>query len=69
MTNKTQAERIASLEVTMKTQTAAIERMEETLESLVALRNQGIGAFWLATGLVGSGIVGGVATIWHWVKG
>jgi len=37
--------------------------MNQKLDELLALRNKGIGAFWLASALVGTGIIGVIISI------
>lgn len=39
------------------------------LDDLLDLRNKGIGAFWLATSLLGTGLVGTVLAFIDWIKG
>lgn len=58
-------ERLARLEVIVerieKEQLeASLERRSQTakLDELLALRHKGVGAFWLASALLGTGIVG-----------
>ena len=45
------------------------KEMNEKLDSLLALRNKGIGAFWLASILTGTGILGTFAAIIQYVRG
>lgn len=63
----TQAERLSSLE----TQNAAfyiqMQQMDAKLDSLLALRDKGLGAFWLASILLGTGFIGALATIFGWL--
>lgn len=76
MTHRTQGERIAALEVEvaylraeiaeMKTETVGVNRK---LDDLLALRDKGFGAFWLASALFGGGIFGVFATLSSWWRG
>jgi hypothetical protein len=63
------AQRIAVLE----TKLAAFEKtqasMDAKLDELLALRNKGAGAFWLATSLAGAGAVSIFFQIIHWFGG
>lgn len=61
----TDNERIAVLEVKM----AKLGEIEDKLDELLALRNKGMGAFWLASGLVGTGIIGFLGEILGWFRG
>lgn len=64
----TQAERITSLEVQVNQLKSSVNSMESKLDDLLALRNKGVGAFWLASALIGTGIIGLVAEIMSWIK-
>lgn len=67
--NLSQPERITALEVQMQTVIKVQEEMNDKLDELLGLRNKGIGAFWLVSGLAGTGMVGIFFTILEWVKG
>jgi hypothetical protein len=75
----TQAERIIALEVKVEELKQQFERHQhETqkefiaingkLDDLLALRNKGAGVFWLASTLLGAGIVGVVVQFLDWFK-
>lgn len=64
----TQAERTARLETKVEDIENTLEKMDGKLDDLLALRNRGVGAFWLAATLLGSGIIGLVANIFGWFK-
>jgi hypothetical protein len=66
---RTQAERIASVEVRIKSLEEKVNEMDRKLDELLALRYKGAGAFWLASALVGTGIMGAIYKILEWVKG
>lgn len=68
MTLPTQGERIASLETQVSLMRAEQISTNDKLDALLALRNKGLGAFWLATSLLGTGIVGFLAAIFDWFK-
>jgi hypothetical protein len=45
------------------------EELKEKLDDLLALRNKGVGVFWLASGLLGTGIVGVIFNFLSWIRG
>lgn len=72
----TNNERLARLETEMAQVVKSQEEFKESwktvddkLDTLLALRNQGIGAFWLATSLAGIGGISIIAQIIQWFKG
>ena len=72
----TELERLARLEVlveglTRDQEQAARDRHEtnKKLDELLALRHKGVGAFWLASSLVGTSIVGTVIMLIDWLRG
>lgn len=75
----TEAERIARLETEMVQlkvahQEAEAERkahwdeVNKKLDELLALRNKGVGAFWVASSLLGTGILGLFWEVIGWFK-
>jgi hypothetical protein len=46
---------------------AQLSAIDGKLDGLTALRNKGIGAFWLASGLIGSGIIGTLVAFRDWL--
>lgn len=64
----TQAERITALEVQVAHLVTELQKTNEQLAALLALRNKGAGAFWLASMLFGTSLVGLVTTFIHWMK-
>jgi hypothetical protein len=75
----TNAERIAQLETLVEVlrdeQRAHIlavkqesEKTNRKLDDLLMLRAKGVGAFWLASTLLGTGIVGMIVSIVEWFK-
>jgi len=56
--NISQAERIAALEIQVSEVQRVQREINNKLDELLGLRNKGIGAFWLASALLGTGIVG-----------
>ena len=72
----TELERLARLEVLVQglirdQEQAARDRHEtnKKLDELLALRHKGVGAFWLASSLVGTSIVGTVIMLIDWLRG
>lgn len=66
--NITQAERITALEVRVSDLLKCQQEINDKLDKLLALRNKGIGAFWLASTLLGTGIVGFIVKFIDWWK-
>jgi hypothetical protein len=66
--NITQAERIAALEVRVSDMQRSQQEINNKLDELLALRNKGIGAFWLSSGLLGTGIVGFIVQLVEWIR-
>lgn len=64
-----QAERIASLEARMATLEQTNNRIEQKLDELLALKNKGAGAFWLASMLFGTTVVSAITYLITWMKG
>lgn len=64
-----QAERIAALEVRVGKMIEEQKEINQSLRDLLELRNKGVGAFWLASSLVGTGVVGAVLALIEWIKG
>lgn len=77
MTGKaTQAERLVALELQVKSITLTQQKYEDhwkevngKLDELLSLRNKGIGAFWLASILTGTGIIGVLVSMFDWFRG
>lgn len=65
----TQAERITALEVKVEASLACQREINTKLDDLLYFKNRGLGAFWLATAIVSSGIIGFIATLINWIKG
>jgi hypothetical protein len=76
----TQAERLARVEEQVKALTDNFnEHKEQTnnefkelnqkLDDILALRNKGVGVFWLISSLIGTGIVGGALQFFRWFIG
>lgn len=51
-------ERIARVEERVKELDERMARVEDKLDQLLELRWKGAGAFWLASALVGTGVIG-----------
>ena len=66
---KTQIERIATLEAIVELMRQEQEKTNTKLDDLLALRNKGVGIFWLVSGLVGIGLSGAITLMVGWIKG
>ena len=64
---------LADLQATMTLHMAETEKRQENmdgkLDDLLGLRNKGVGAFWLASALAGTGIIGAILSFFDWWKG
>lgn len=78
--NPTQLERTASLEVQVDVLQSVLNKhivdsesrhkeMNRKLDDLLTLKHKGLGAFWLASALVGTGIIGAIGSFFDWWKG
>lgn len=65
----TQLERIARLEKSVQIIEDQQKEILDKLEELLTLKNKGVGAFWLASTVVGTSIVGFVYSVLSWLKG
>ena len=72
-------ERITSLEVQVKHLTALLDKhvvnteekhgsIDEKLTELLELKHKGMGAFWLASALIGAGIITVVLPFFDWIR-
>jgi hypothetical protein len=59
----TQGERITAMEVKLNDLEKKVDAMDAKLDQLIALRYKGAGAFWLASALLGTGIIGFIAKV------
>jgi hypothetical protein len=62
-------ERIAKLEERVHGLAKQQTEMNAKLDELLVLRNKGMGAFWLASIIVGTGLVGFVMQAIGWIRG
>ena len=65
----TAGERIRALELKAEELAERQREMIEKLDELLALRNKGMGAFWLGTSLIGTGLIGFFWEAIKWLKG
>lgn len=63
------AERLAVLELKVKELSETNQRIESKLDDLLQLKSKGMGAFWLASTLLGTGIIGFVLAFIGYFKG
>jgi hypothetical protein len=66
---QSEGERIARVEAEVSEINRRLDSMESKLDDLLAIRYKGAGAFWLATTLVGTGIIGLLAKFFHFFGG
>jgi len=64
----TQLERLTSLEVQVAQLRSEQQEVIKKLDDLLAMRNKGVGAFWLASTILGTGIVGFALQLIAWWK-
>lgn len=60
-------ERLARVEEQVNELRAKVDSMDDKLDDLLALRYKGAGAFWLAAGLIGAGIIGAIGQFLHYI--
>ena len=65
---KTDAERLALLEYKDELREKQLTEINEKLDELLALRQKGMGAFWLASSLLGTGIVGAILMFVNYIR-
>lgn len=66
---KSDAERIGVLEYQMAELMLQSDRIETKLDELLQLKSKGMGAFWLASTLLGTGVIGIVVALVSWMRG
>jgi len=66
---KSAEERLALLEYKDELKERTLEAMDQKLDELLALRQKGMGAFWVASSILGTGIIGAIALVVQWLKG
>lgn len=62
-------ERITAVEVKVEDLVKKVETMDHKLDQLLELKSKGMGAFWLASLILGTGVLGGLASFISWFKG
>lgn len=63
------AQRLAILELKVQNTATDIQGINTKLDELLQLRQKGLGAFWLASALVGTGVMGFVTWVIDILKG
>lgn len=64
-----EAERVRTIEVKQEELASSIASMDAKLDELLALKNKGMGAFWLASILIGAAFTGIVTFVTSWFHG
>ena len=62
-------ERLAVLALKVKEVTETSKRIESKLDEILDLKSKGLGAFWLASTLLGTGIVGIIVALTGYFRG
>ena len=62
------AQRIAVLELKVQQVTDSVEEMSAKLDEILLLKSKGMGAFWLASSLLGTGILGLLFAFMNWFR-
>lgn len=57
------------MEVRLAALERAVDGIDNKMDDLLALRNRGVGVFWLVSGLLGTGIVGMFFQLISWIRG
>lgn len=63
------AERIATLELKVELMAETNEEIKNKLDELLTLKSKGMGAMWLASAILGTGILGIGVFVFNWIKG
>lgn len=66
MMRQTEADRLAALEFKIKHMEETVESINKKLDDLLQIKYKGIGAFWLASTIIGTGIIGLMSQIVSW---
>lgn len=61
--------RISVAEEKLRQLEKKLESIDTKLDDILALRQKGVGAFWLASSLLGTGFVGVFVSLIHWFRG
>ena len=65
----TEAERIAALEERMKASEKRDEEIIAKLDDLLALKNKGMGAFWIVSIIMGAAFTAVMSLVTGWLNG
>lgn len=58
-----------AVEVRLKAVEEKVDAIDAKLDRLLTLRDQGTGVFWLASAILGSGIIGGLMALFSYIFG
>lgn len=61
-------ERIARMEVEVAQLKLTANAIDEKLDELLALRNKGVGVFWLMSVVCGTSLIGALNLLMNWIK-
>jgi hypothetical protein len=62
-----QVERITAVETRLQSLESTVGSMDKKLDDLLALKYKGAGAFWLASTIIGTGIIALLTQFLHYV--
>jgi hypothetical protein len=62
-----QIERMARVEEQVNELRVKVDVLESKIDQLLVLKYKGAGAFWLASALVGTGIIGAIVQFLHYI--
>ncbi len=65
---RTQGERLAVLEYKINLLETQYSNIDSKLDNILELRQKGLGAFWLASALIGTGIIGFIGSVFGWFR-
>lgn len=63
-----QAERVTKLETEVFMLRTTVLDMDKKIDELIILKSKGLGAFWLASSLVGTGIIGFIGMCLDYIR-
>jgi hypothetical protein len=62
-----QSERLVRVEERVEELKETVKQLDQKMDSLLEMKNKGIGAFWLATTLIGIAISVFFSNLWHFL--
>jgi hypothetical protein len=62
-----QSERLVRVEERVEELKETVKQLDQKMDSLLEMKNKGVGAFWLATTLIGIAISVFFSNLWHFL--